>query len=285
MVGIVFIVLIYSLGLGIVHGITPDDHTWPITFSYAIGSFSAKKGFYVGFLFSLAFAIQRAIASEIAYFALIKWSDIAYLNYYLYIVIGLIMLFTGMYVLRFNRIFHIEILPASWIGKKDRHEIDTDPRTPTPKMALLHGFIAGWGFGSFALILYTVLVPRMPSFYLAFLPGLFFGIGTMLVQAAFGYIFGRWIRSMKISEKQGLRLASIVSGDTLFGGGIVFILGGLLGLIFPNIANLAIITPSNVGNLNELGLAFVMVVATVLFIGLGSMFYHVHKLQEEYGKK
>jgi hypothetical protein len=29
--------LIYSFLFGLLHGILPDEHTWPITFSYAIG--------------------------------------------------------------------------------------------------------------------------------------------------------------------------------------------------------------------------------------------------------
>ncbi len=34
-------VVLTAFLLGVVHGVTPDEHTWPITFSYAIGSFSA----------------------------------------------------------------------------------------------------------------------------------------------------------------------------------------------------------------------------------------------------
>jgi ABC-type nickel/cobalt efflux system permease component RcnA len=35
-------VFITALVLGVIHGITPDEHTWPITFSYAIGSYSTN---------------------------------------------------------------------------------------------------------------------------------------------------------------------------------------------------------------------------------------------------
>jgi hypothetical protein len=30
--------------LGLLHGATPDEHTWPITFSYAVGSFTTSEG-------------------------------------------------------------------------------------------------------------------------------------------------------------------------------------------------------------------------------------------------
>ena len=75
--------------LGIVHGITPDEHTWPITFSYAVGSYSTRKGLLAGLIFSLAFTVQRALASELAYLALDHWfTASAALNYVVYIVVG-----------------------------------------------------------------------------------------------------------------------------------------------------------------------------------------------------
>ncbi|MEW9492618.1 MAG: hypothetical protein TQ35_0010550, partial [Candidatus Aramenus sulfurataquae] len=45
-------ILLVSYLLGIMHGATPDEHTWPITFSYAIGKYSTKGGMKAGFLFS-----------------------------------------------------------------------------------------------------------------------------------------------------------------------------------------------------------------------------------------
>ncbi len=35
--------------MGMVHGITPDEHTWAITFSYSIGSYSTRGGMRAGF--------------------------------------------------------------------------------------------------------------------------------------------------------------------------------------------------------------------------------------------
>ncbi len=44
----IWMTLLTAYLLGVVHGITPDEHTWPITFSYSLGSYSAKKGFLIG---------------------------------------------------------------------------------------------------------------------------------------------------------------------------------------------------------------------------------------------
>ncbi|MDE2274517.1 MAG: hypothetical protein KGL00_10010, partial [Gammaproteobacteria bacterium] len=48
------IALLTAFFLGLIHGITPDEHTWPITFSYSVGSYSSRGGMRAGLLFSLA---------------------------------------------------------------------------------------------------------------------------------------------------------------------------------------------------------------------------------------
>lgn len=40
----VLTILITAILLEMVHGITPDEHTWPITFSYSVGSYSSRGG-------------------------------------------------------------------------------------------------------------------------------------------------------------------------------------------------------------------------------------------------
>jgi len=47
------LILLMSFILGLLHGATPDEHTWPITFSYAVGAYSTRRGMKAGFLFSL----------------------------------------------------------------------------------------------------------------------------------------------------------------------------------------------------------------------------------------
>ncbi|MEM1724680.1 MAG: hypothetical protein QXW71_02755, partial [Thermoplasmata archaeon] len=63
-------ILIISFFLGLLHGITPDEHTWPITFSYAVGSYSTKGGMKAGFLFSLGFTLQRSFLTFLGYIGL-----------------------------------------------------------------------------------------------------------------------------------------------------------------------------------------------------------------------
>lgn len=263
------IVLLTAFLLGIVHGITPDEHTWPITFSYAIGSYSSRRGLLVGLLFSFAFATQRALMSEISYFLLPKWLMQGNVDYVVYIVVGLAMAGAGGYILRFDQAFHLHLF-----GKRlheDTHQETAISRAPTPKMALMHGFIAGWGFGAFALIIYTVLAPSSPNVWVAWLPGAVFGLGTAVVQGAAGALFGWFSRRSQLTEHETQEIAHRVSGKTLWAGGLVFVIGGLFGLLFPKLAGYAITTPFHVHNLHHLGIAIVLVIVVVLIIGVGSI--------------
>jgi len=63
-------ILTVSFVLGLLHGATPDEHTWPITFSYAVGKYSTRGGMKAGFLFSLGFTIQRAFLTTLGYLGL-----------------------------------------------------------------------------------------------------------------------------------------------------------------------------------------------------------------------
>ncbi len=140
---------------------------------------------------------------------------------------------------------------------------------PVPlKLALVHGFIAGFGFGAFALIIYTVLSPAMHSAWLGWLPGALFGLGTMTMQVAFGAFFGTYMRKMKKLTERGIKFVSVfMSSYVLKYGGIAFVIGGIVVLIFPQILNYAINTGIKIHNLDSLGIGFFLVIISVVVIG------------------
>ena len=105
--------MLTSYLLGVVHGITPDEHTWPITFSYAIGSYSSKRGMKAGLTFSGGFTLQRAILSEIAFFALAGIFMSASVDGISYIAVGIGMAFAGLYISRKGRVAHMHLLEKS----------------------------------------------------------------------------------------------------------------------------------------------------------------------------
>ncbi|MBX5468069.1 MAG: hypothetical protein K6U14_11350 [Firmicutes bacterium] len=252
--------------LGLLHGITPDEHTWPITFSYAIGSYSTRRGLWAGVVFSLAFTMQRAIGSELAYLSLDRWfTAFPALNYVVYVFVGAVMAVAGYQILH-GRHFHL--FGSHRMGNAASVSRLQDPR---PWMPAVHGFLAGWGFGAFAVILYTVLAPSMPSKWLGWLPGALFGLGTMAMQAMAGGLFG-WLAARRGLDQDAIRAISLkTAGRTLKWGGALFILGGLFGLAFPGLAGWSWNTGIAVHNLDTVGLPTLLVIASVGGIGLTTL--------------
>jgi len=49
------------------------------------------------------------------------------------------------------------------------------------RIALIHGIIAGFGFGAYATIIIFILSPQVPLLLYSPLLGIFFGVGTMVM--------------------------------------------------------------------------------------------------------
>ena len=224
----------YSFFFGLLHGILPDEHTWPITFSYAIGGASGKEGMKAGLYFSAAFTVQRMLVSELAYLALSKYLLLPMVEGIVYIVVGFAMSVAGAIVIRRNLYPHFHIIghhhkdgmlleKTAHIAGRHHEQVDGPVMAPPARWALLHGFIAGFGFGGFALFIMTVAAPKMPSPWLGFLPGLLFGLGTMIMLVIIGALFGASLRWTKaLTEQEVKRVGAQTGGRTLFFGGILF---------------------------------------------------------------
>lgn len=251
--------LLIAFGLGLLHGVTPDEHTWPITFSYSIGSYSTKGGRMAGFRFSLTFILQRAIGSEIAYYAVKAILVDARAGFMIYTLIGLIMVLSALYI-------------KSRLAKGAYKSIERHSRTTTV-MPMVHGFIAGWGVGAFALVLYGVLSPSMPNGYSAWIPGALFGFGTMITQMLIGSIFGAFIERIRLSESEKVVFATKVSSTTLLASGAAFFVVGILGTVFPVwLSSIGLSTHVNVPNLSRIDVGFFLAVP-VVFVSAGLAMY------------
>ncbi len=278
--------LIISYLLGIIHGITPDEHTWPITFSYSVGSYSTRKGMKAGLIFSSGFTFQRALLSEIAFLALAGIFMTAAAFGITYIIVGIAMAAAGFYIASKGKYLHWHYLEHK-LGRmaglhknnpeKEHAELEHeanpvfigDDMKPIPlKLAFVHGLIAGFGFGAFALIIYLVLAPSMPSIYWGFVPGMLFGLGTMTMQILFGAGFGAWLSRSKKLTKNGIAfVAKSISRYVLTYGGLAFIIAGTFILIFPQLLDYGISTGVHVHNLDNLGIGFFLVIFAVVIIG------------------
>ncbi len=273
--------LALSFLLGVLHGVTPDEHTWPITVSYAIGAASGRQGMKAGLLFSAAFAAQRAIASELAYLALAPLLASGAFNSWVDLLVGIVMAVSGLYILRLGRELHLTeglerfLHRAVRVGQDDGTDgMPSGDDRPIPvRMTLVHGFIAGWGTGAFAVIIYTVLAPAMPNAALAFLPGLLFGVGTMLVQGLAGAALGAWMRARRLGAASMNYVSRAVAGNTLLYGGVLFALWGLVSLLLPSVANAldtGVPTGIAIPNLDSINAGLVLVTAIVAVVAAGS---------------
>lgn len=275
------IAILTAFALGLVHGVTPDEHTWPITFSYAIGSFSARRGMRSAVAFSLSFTVQRALLSELAYLGMLAITANPTWNAVVYVVVGAVMVLAAFYVLRLRCALHLHLWPPSVGGCHRPSHADTAEwagRTPTPAMAAVHGFVAGWGLGAFALIMATVLAPAMPSAALGWVPGAAFGLGTTAVLVLAGAVIGSLIRHQRLPERLAQRVAQEGAGWTLLVGGALFVIAGAAGLAVPSIMNAGISTGIHVHNLDQINVG-TLLVALVVIVAIVTITRTVHRLR------
>ncbi|MEL9991224.1 MAG: hypothetical protein QXP98_08470 [Thermoproteus sp.] len=275
-------ILLISFVLGVLHGATPDEHTWPITFSYAVGKYSTRGGMKAGFLFSLGFTIQRAFLTTLGYLGLAQIYNQYNLDGPVYVAVGIAMAAAGSYVLK-GRYIHIPIDVAlgghrhhsDHVGGVPMHELEE--RDVPLGMTVVHGLIAGFGFGAYASVLTFVLAPQVGSLAYAPLPGLFFGLGTMALQVALGALFGSIMRMRGLSEEQITKIARRTAGFTLYYGGILFVAAGALILALPAIDSWGLATGVPVPNLDSINIGTILVLSVVGIIGIGTMLREVFK--------
>jgi hypothetical protein len=251
--------LVTAFLLGLVHGVTPDEHTWPITFSYAVGGYSTRRGLWAGIIFSTAFTVQQGFAGELAYLGFTRWFTFDGVDDYVYIVVGVAMAAAGMFIVR-RGFLHRHHAP----GPAEVRDLEL-------WMPAVHGFIAGWGFDAFSTIIYTVLSPAMPSAATGWLPGIMFGVGTLCVQAVAGAAFGLWAarRGLPPSAVRGIGLT--VASRTLFWGGLAFIGLAIFDFAFPDLSDIGITTGIKVHNLHRLDLPVLVAILIVAGIGMTSL--------------
>ncbi len=268
-----WLALLGAFALGIVHGITPDEHTWPITVSYAVGSTSARKVLRSAIFFSLAFALQCAVLSELAYLGLVVVREDVVWNAGVYVVVGVFMVAAAVYMLRLKLRYtlHLHLWPPRIAvcghDHGDGHHHPA-PRAPSPAMAAVHGFVAGFGIDAFGVIVATVLAPSMPSAALGWAPGALFGLGTMVVLAGVGAVIGMLVRRRRLSEQRAQRVAQHAAGRTLLLGGAMFFLAGVAGLLDPTVMSAGIATGVHVHNLEKLDVGMALLLGVVLVAGV-----------------
>lgn len=245
--GTLWYLLLGCFALGMLHGVVPDEHTWPITFAYSVGTTTGKGGIRSGAWFSLAFTVQRAMMSVIVFFALaavlgawginLATQDTA-VNGPVYIAVGLAMAIAGYLILR-DKIPHFH--PFMRISEKDlaRHTapdgtVTTPSATVPVHWCVIHGFISGFGTDSGILStwIYLITLPFLVAnglWEISWAPGALFGIGTFLVLMFIGFFFGETLQiSKRVGPNRIANFGRLVGARTLLFGGLAFVAFGPL---------------------------------------------------------
>lgn len=196
-----------------------------------------------GLYFSAAFTVQRMLVSEAAYLALAPFLLSPTVNGIVYLVVGIVMSGAGSLVLSRGRYPHLHLLGHHHEAARGietdrqvlagRHARRSEPvSAPPARWTLVHGFIAGFGFGGFSIFVNTVAAPAMPNAWLGFLPGMLFGLGTMIMLVVVGGLFGASLRwTHRLTEQEVTRIGAQTGGRTLFFGGLLFALAGICVLL------------------------------------------------------
>src|SRR5437870_4138075 len=258
------VLLMGSLSLGMLHGIIPDEHTWPITFSYSAGSATGRGGMLSGMFFASAFTLQRAIMAQLVYFALASY--LAFdegLNALVYVAVGIAMSLAG-YLILSGKLpsWHPLARFLRTHAKTHYDEKGASRRVPT-HWCVIHGFIAGFGVdtGLFTTFIYLVAVPAMPVAYLGFAPGAAFGFGTLIVLLAIGSLFGGVLQIAKKWGPERIQTFGTRAGArSLFYGGIIFIIAGILFR-----TGIQDIIPLDFGNLIVLAFMIGVIIPVMIF--------------------
>jgi hypothetical protein len=231
--------------------------------------------------FALAFTLQRAIVSELAYLGLVTLREDAGWNAAVYAIVGAVMALAGFYVLRLRCTLHLHLWPPRVALCRHRGAgAAWETRMPSMRMAAVHGFIAGFGFGVFALTMATVLAPAMPSAALGWAPGALFGAGTTLVLVGAGALIGALVRRGRLDAGAARRVAQEAAGWTLLVGGALFLAAGIVGLVDPAVMSAGIPTGIDVPNLDQLGVATALV-AGVVFVAALTLWRAARRLRAE----
>gem|GEM_PF-1917180 len=122
-----------------------------------------------------------------------------------YIIVGVAMFVAGSYILK-GSYFHVPFdclfCKKHHTAKAERVSLYGTLSDVSLGMAMVHGLIAGFGFGAYASIITFILAPQVHSLLFAPLVGILFGLGTMVMQITFGAVFARLTRAKKLTEEE-----------------------------------------------------------------------------------
>ena len=194
--------------LGIVHGITPGEHTWPVISSYVISQRQVRKAVLFTFVFSLFEMLPWIIISSVCAFVGAVVYKETY-EFYVHIGLGIIMLGIGIYMTFRQDALHIHIK-----GEREKRII---------KILPLYGLIVGFCPCLPVLSLYT-FAAETHNIIQGVILALSFSLGTMISLLIIALILGKLVEVAELRWKERVaKICARVSGMILVIFGIVLI--------------------------------------------------------------
>ncbi|MGC9135904.1 hypothetical protein [Caldivirga sp.] len=155
--------LLAVLIVGVIHGLKPDEHTWPITVSYGLMQRSIKGVIAAVSVFASALTLVWTLMSALVG-KLMGLLNISILDPYVDIIVGLTMIGVAAYLV-FEK-------------HRDHHGV----RTADYKLIWIHGLAAAFGGDFFIVLILTTAIVPMITTGLSFLVGFMFGFGSWAAQ-------------------------------------------------------------------------------------------------------
>lgn len=187
--------------IGIIHGLKPDEHTWPITVSYGLMQSSVRKALLSTSVFAgaltLVWASLSALESEILPF--FSSYDV---DPYVDVIVGITMISVALFILNAGR--------KGKVASADYRVI------------WVHGLAAAFGGDFIVVLVLTALLISMIPANLGFMIGLLFGLGSFISQALVVVLVYKGVlkasRDFTIMERAGKYALFILGVFTIFLG-------------------------------------------------------------------
>jgi len=193
--------------IGVVHGLKPDEHTWPITISYGLMQKNLRKAMLSTAVFALALTLVWSALSALTS-QLFSFFRSYSLDPIVDVVVGVTMIGVASYLV---------------LKEKDQTEAHEESHADY-KLIWIHGIAAAFGGDFIVVLLLTLALFQSTGANAGFLVGLIFGLASWIAQSLVVALVYKGVikfsKDFSIMVKAG-RLSLLFLGVFMIGLGIL----------------------------------------------------------------
>jgi len=207
--------------IGLIHGLKPDEHTWPITISYAMMQKNLYGAIKSTIVFALALTtIWTGLSALVGQIVNLGLGTNVIIDPEVDIIVGLTMIAVALiYIFKSERKEGYKTSSAV-----DDKKTVSEYSAPDYKLIWVHGTAAAFGGDFFVVLLISLSVSTILPSFPTFLVGLLFGLGSLFSQlavvvSAYNGLVRSIIRSPAVLVNAG-KLSLLFLGIFMIGLGI-----------------------------------------------------------------